>query len=372
MRDAGALRVLIVNLARGYGGPETRALSQARALQGSVERCAVAVARDSPLHQRLAAEGIPCEPITAGRSNPAVLVQLARVIRRGRYNVVDAQNIQSIFWGHLAAVLGRARGRVTTVHSDYGQEYTGIRRLGYRVIDGMMRPITRHFVNVTEHLQERAGRRAGRPRSTLIPNAVTVAAHPGAAKEPALLQEWGWAPSDFVVAVVGRLFAVKGQAHLIDALSKLDDLHQVKLLVVGDGPLRLELERHAARVGVAERVRFLGFRPDITRILQSVDCVCLPSLWELLPYAALEAAAQGRPIVATEVGGVPRLLSHGDTALLVPPADPAALAAAIRSLARDPAEARRLGEAAYTMVRDAYGEEEMLRRTLDVYRNAVT
>jgi glycosyltransferase involved in cell wall biosynthesis len=173
------------------------------------------------------------------------------------------------------------------------------------------------------------------------------------------------------VAVVGRLFEVKGQAYLVDAIAELRDLPHIKLVVVGDGPQLGELQGRVASLGADERVRFLGFRSDVPRLLASVDCVCLPSLWELLPYAALEAAAQALPIVATAVGGVPHLLKDQETALLVPPADAAALAAGIRTLAEDPEGARRLGQAAYEMVRASFGIEKMLAETLKVYRRAL-
>jgi glycosyltransferase involved in cell wall biosynthesis len=363
--------VLLVDLAKGYGGPESRVLSLASALQDSVERCAVAVTSGSPLHQRLLSDGIPCEPVSAGRSNPRLVLELSRTVRRGGYQVVDAHNIQSIFWGHLAALLGGARGRVTTVHSDYGQEYSGVRRALYPAVFQLLRPITRHFVQVTEPLQEIAELKGDGSRSTLIHNSVAVAEHPTSAKDLALIAEWGWAPSDFLVAVVGRLFEVKGQAYLVDAIAELRDLPHIKLVVVGDGPQLGELRGRVASLGVDERVRFLGFRSDVPRLLATVDCVCLPSLWELLPYAALEAAAQALPIVATAVGGVPHLLKDQETALLVPPANAAALAAGIRTLAEDPEGARRLGQAAYEMVRASFGIEKMLAETLRVYRRSL-
>jgi glycosyltransferase involved in cell wall biosynthesis len=370
-RAARVRRVLLVDLARGFGGCETRVISQAHALQGVVERCAVAVLRGRPLHQRLLREGIPCEPVSDTRLNPRVLSELRAVIRRGGYQVVDAHNIQSIFWGHLAALLAGAPGRITTMHSDYRQEYTGVRKRLYPLVYGLVRPITSHFVHVNHQLQEQAIQRGDGRRSTLIPNTVAIA-DPESQREPRRTSEWGFEQTDFVVAVVGRLFPVKGQAYAIDAMASLRDLPQVKLLLVGDGPQRAELAARAAALGLTGRVHFAGFRDDVTRLLQMVDCVCLPSLWENLPYAALEAAAQRLPIVATAVGGVPQFLDDGETALLVPPRDAGALAAAVRRLVEEPAIAARLGAAAHAMVRRSFGPDELLRKTLDVYDSVLT
>jgi glycosyltransferase involved in cell wall biosynthesis len=364
-------RVLLVNLAKGFGGAETRVYSQAQALQGAVEQCGVAVVHESPLHRRLRASGVNCEPISASRSDPRSLLQLWRVIRAGRYDIVDAHNIQSVFWGHLAALLAGVRGRVTTVHSNYAEEYTGIRRIGYSAVSRIMRGITSQFVQVTGLLHDQAqSARYGR-RSTVISNAVPVPENPPERKDPSVVAEWGWTADNFVVATVGRLFPVKGQSYLIDAMVHLQDLHHVRLLLVGDGPLRPELEATVASLGLAPRVHFTGFRQDVSQVLRGVDCVCLPSLWEVLPYAALEAAAFARPVVATAVGGIPDVFRDGETALLVPAQDGRALASALRYLAASPGEARRLGRAAYEMVRSSFSTDDLLRKTLQVYDRAL-
>jgi glycosyltransferase involved in cell wall biosynthesis len=364
-------RVLLVDLANGFGGVETRVCSQAQALQGRVEHCAVAVTRGSPLHQRLRAAGIECEPISASRTDPRLLRELWRVVRGGRYHVIDAHNIQSIFWGHLAGLLAGARGRVTTVHTEYAEEYTGVRGIAYPAVSRLMRAITSQFVQVTGILQERAELAGLGGRSTVINNAVAIPETVSGSKDPSVATEWGWTADDFVVAVVGRLFPVKGQSYMVDAMAQLQDVARVRLLLVGDGPLRAEMESTVASLGLGPRVRFTGFRQDVSRILRGVDCVCLPSLWENLPYAALEAAAYARPIVASAVGGVPAVFHDRETALLVPARDAHALAAAIRRLVASPAEARRLGLAAYEMVRRSFSNDELLRKTLEVYDRAV-
>jgi glycosyltransferase involved in cell wall biosynthesis len=123
----------------------------------------------------------------------------------------------------------------------------------------------------------------------------------------------------------------------------------------------------AAACGIAHRIYFTGFRQDVPRILASVDCVCIPSLSEALPYTLLEAAAWARPILATSVGGMATLLEDRNTALLVPPGDPAALAEGLRWMAQHPDEAGRIGMAAYELVRQSFSLEAMIEKTLQVY-----
>jgi glycosyltransferase involved in cell wall biosynthesis len=159
---------------------------------------------------------------------------------------------------------------------------------------------------------------------------------------------------------------------LLDAFGQLNDLPHVKLLVVGDGPLEPELKAQAAALGIQDRVVFTGFRQDIPDILQSIDCMCLASLSEALPYAVLEAASYARPLLVTEVGGLKTLLKHENTALMVPPQDAAALAKAIRWMLAQRESTVQIGVNAYDMVRNSFSVDTMIASILSVYDKAIT
>jgi glycosyltransferase involved in cell wall biosynthesis len=162
----------------------------------------------------------------------------------------------------------------------------------------------------------------------------------------------------------GRLTAQKGLHGALDAVAAVPG---VSLVLVGDGPEREALERRAAAAEVDGRVRFLGARPrdETIRLLAGAYAALLPSDWENLPHAAVEALAVGTPVVATAVGGVPEVVRNGENGLLVPPGDPDALAAALRRLLDEPGLRDRLAGAAAASVaglsRDAvYGRLEEL------------
>jgi glycosyltransferase involved in cell wall biosynthesis len=160
-----------------------------------------------------------------------------------------------------------------------------------------------------------------------------------------------------VVAVLGRLSPWKGQDVLIRAIAELDDAIALMCGAPWRGEERLERElRELARtLGVADRVRFLGFRDDLDVILGAVDAVAVPSTQpDPLPNAALEAAAAGRCVIAAAHGGLTEIVRHGETGLLVEPGDPAALAAAIAGA--DP----RLGEAAARDVAERFAPQRLL------------
>lgn len=365
-------RVLLIDLTWAFGGVETRVVSQAQALQQVVDHCAVAVLDGSPIHEHLQALGIPCEPLPPLRvRDPRLALAVRDVIRRGKYHIIDAQNVPAILWGHFGALFAGARGRVTTIHGDYRREYPGLKGIGYEAALWINSWMTRQYVTIVEMLQAKAVAQGNGERSSLIHNTVPVPNTLQIAKHTGLLAEWGFQPGDFVVGNVASLTPRKGHIHLLRALAQLDDLPQIKLLIVGDGPLRSQLEAQAAAAGVAERVHFAGFRRDIPRVLQAIDCFCMASLMEGLPYAMLEAGAYGRPLVMTAVGGIVGLLQHRTHALLVPPCDPQALAAALRELATQPTVARQLGQAAYTFIRDSFGSiQAMTEKTLQVYDRA--
>jgi glycosyltransferase involved in cell wall biosynthesis len=137
--------------------------------------------------------------------------------------------------------------------------------------------------------------------------------------------------------------------------------------VVGDGPLRDTLRDQARALGLDGAVRFLGAVPEAWRLLPHFDVFALPSRWEGMSNGLLEAMAAGRPIVATTAGGNPELITDGETGLLVPPEDPGALAAAIARLVRDPALARRLGDAARRRVEKDYTLDRMVSRMEALY-----
>jgi glycosyltransferase involved in cell wall biosynthesis len=191
-----------------------------------------------------------------------------------------------------------------------------------------------------------------------------------AAREPsAPTPETSGAP---VIGTVGRLEPQKGTCYLLDAFARLPpETGPAELWVIGGGPDLEPLRSQAQALGVAARVRFLGPRPDVPALLGRLDLFVLPSLWEGLPNAALEAMAARRAVVATNVDGTPEAVADGVTGLLVPPADADALARAIAILLRDPERRGTLAEAGRRRVEREFGMDRMVAETQQVYREAM-
>jgi glycosyltransferase involved in cell wall biosynthesis len=165
-----------------------------------------------------------------------------------------------------------------------------------------------------------------------------------------------------------RLEEQKGQDVLLDAAALLRDRGlDFMIALAGDGSLRASLEARAARLGLSERVMFLGQVEEIGPLLRAADVVVLPSRWEGLPLALLEALVRARPVVASEVGGVPEVIEDGVHGLLVPAGEPGALADALERLHRNPEAAEQLGVEGALRVSESYTWARVVERFEAVY-----
>ena len=358
-------RVLIVALSKYFGGADVRVLSLAAALHGQRDY-SVAVLADSPLHKRLAADGLNALPIVHRRGSPRVWHTLRQQIRLGGYQVIDAHNPQSQFWAHLAAPK-RAR-RISTVHSAYGPEHDhSLKGRAYESVLHLNHRQGVDFIVVSRAVQAYLVG-LGLPPGHLIFNSVSVPPHITQDKNQPLRSSLGWDASHLVLITTARLEPVKGLTYLIAAVAQLrDELPNLRCMIVGEGRERPAIEAQIQALGLQEQVRLLGFRRDVTDLLRASDVFVLPSLSEGLPFALLEAASEGLPLLASKVGGMAELLDQDQTGFLVPAASADALAAGIHHLAMHPLHRRRLGENAYALVKSRFNVDEMIRQTLTVY-----
>jgi glycosyltransferase involved in cell wall biosynthesis len=164
--------------------------------------------------------------------------------------------------------------------------------------------------------------------------------------------------------MAARLAQQKGHRFLVEAVPKVRD---AIFILAGDGPERDALEEQVRLLAVEDRVRFLGYRSDIPELLANSDALVLPSLYEGLPLAVLEAMAAGKPVVATSVGGTDEAVVDGETGFLVPPRDSDALAAAIRRVIQDDVLAQRLGANGRARVAAHFRVEAMVQQVAGVY-----
>lgn len=207
----------------------------------------------------------------------------------------------------------------------------------------------------------------------VIRNGVDLARFDGPPEGARIRHELGLGTRTRLVAVVSRLTRLKGLEQFLEAAAILSPrFPDARFLIVGetsphDGWYLTELQNMAGRLGLSERVIFTGLRGDVPALLSSVDVAVMPSLNEALSNVLLESMAAGAPVVATRVGGTPEALVDGETGLLVPPADAAALAASIATLLDNRELATRLGHAARQRIAERFSVDRMVHSTQDLY-----
>lgn len=294
----------------------------------------------------------------SGRTTPALAWRLRRLVRSTGADLVHA---------HLpyTGILARVSAGVPVVYTEHNLagSYATATRVANRIT------YSRHDLAIACSEPVRESLAAYPGEVVTIPNGVTCDVDPNSAT--AARAELGLDHGTPLVVHVGNIRAGKGHDNLVRATARLCESGFGGLVVsigVAHDPADLErLRADAATLGVDEHLTFLGRREDALAFTAACDVYVNPSEFEGLPVAVLEAMCLGRPIVATSVGGVPSVIRDGDTGLLVPPGDPAALAAAVRSLLDDPARAARLGKSA---ARHAHAELDlatMVRRVEAVY-----
>jgi L-malate glycosyltransferase len=343
---------------------------------GGFEPEVVCLLAGGPVADGLRRDGVPVDVLGLGRLYApralAGLLGLARRLRSRRVDVLHTYLVSANVYGTLAGRLAGV-GAVVTSRRDMG--FSRNRRLRLAE-EWLVNPLVDKVVAVSPAVAEATRRERGlrADQVVTIPNGVDlelfdVARHPRPEARARAMREWGLAEDELAVGTLGHLSPVKGHADFLEAAARIVARYpRTRFLLVGDGPLRAELEARARRLGLHERVVFAGESADVARVLALLDVVVLPSHTEGLSNVLLESMAMARPIVATSVGGNPDVLCDGTSGRLVPARDPAALAAAVVGLLEDPERARAMGSAARQAVERGFSRRRMVGAHEALYR----
>ncbi|MEK7178482.1 MAG: glycosyltransferase family 4 protein [Patescibacteria group bacterium] len=171
----------------------------------------------------------------------------------------------------------------------------------------------------------------------------------------------------FTVGTIAELHKIKGLDVLLTAWTKFKKKHEAKLVIIGDGEERQNLENMAKNMGIIDSIKFKGFVDNARLLLGGFDIFCLPSRSEGMPYALLEAGVAGKAIIATSVGGIPEIIESGTNGVLIPPDNPEVLFSTLVLLAQDKSLRERLGSNLKASIQEKFSFEQMSVKTFALY-----
>src|SRR6266571_4071602 len=293
------------------------------------------------------------------------LVKLYRLMRRQQPHIVHTHTAKAGFLGRLAA---RLAGVPLVVHTYHGHVlhgyYRPLKTQLLRRMEQTLAWLTDGVVTVSEQVKRELVTYGIAPpeKITVIPLGFDLEPFLGAQTQRGQFRrEFGLNNGARLVGIVGRLFPIKNHRLFLDAAARVAPREPAaRFVIVGDGVLRSEIEQQARALGIADRVLFTGWRRDLPRIYADLDVLIVSSDNEGTPVSAIEAMAASCPVVATRVGGLPDLITDGETGCLVSPRDPDGLATAVLGLLQDPQVASRMGQAARAVVRERFTIQRLI------------
>jgi glycosyltransferase involved in cell wall biosynthesis len=322
----------------------------------------------SVIAERARSAGIIVHPTRMrGEADLMAAYRIARLIARGRYNVVHMHTSHAHMLGCLACAFNRKPLCIVSRRVDFpiNRKPFGLPALKYRWrVD--------HYIAISEAVKRVLVSGGVAPdRISIVHSGVRPKPDPETRGE--IRGSLGIPDNAPLVGNVGALVDHKGQRYLIEAAPLvLRENPRVRFVIIGDGELRQPLESLASRLGVKDAIIFTGFQPDVARYVCGFDLFVAPSHMEGLNTSIIDAMMLQRPVVGTTAGGIPELICHGETGLLVPARDPRALAAAILELLKDPERARRLARGGYERVTREFTADRMCEGTIAVYEKLLS
>jgi len=299
------------------------------------------------------------------------LYKLYRFLRRSEYEIVQTHTSKAGFVGRLAAKLAGIPIILHTVHGfAFHEESRPLTLWFYATLERIASHWCDKIVTVSKFHRNWALKLGiGNEEKILaIPNGIPEERVVPKRSKEEIRKELNLT-KEIVILSIGRLAPQKGLEYLIKSIPILFTKikKSFKVLLVGEGPLENYLKNLVKTLGIEQYVKFVGFRNDIGNLLSISDIVVLPSLWEGLSIALLEAVAAGKPIITTTIGGNLEVVKNEESALLVPPKSPVSIAEAIIRLIDNRDLAIKLGDQARKTYQDIYTEEKMLNKYIELY-----
>jgi glycosyltransferase involved in cell wall biosynthesis len=368
--SARPVRVVYLAHTLAVGGAEEMLLNLVRYLPPQFERAVVCIDRPGPIGAEIEKTGVEFHSLglQPGLRRPADLLRLQQFLHTLEPTIVHTFLLTASLYGRFAAMLARVPVVIGTEVNIYERKQW-LHRIAERWLMHGTDAVIASAGSVRDFYVEQIG--ADPAKVPVIYNAVDWSQLHATTGRSELRAQLGIPDAAPAAAIIARLTEQKAHRVLFDALASRDDLRDLHVIVVGDGELRDALTQQVERLGLAARVHFVGARRDLGNILGAVDMFLMPSLWEGLPLSLVLAMGAGLPVVASRVAGIPEVVEHGVTGILVRPGETADLADAIARLVREPALRRSLGDAGRDFVRPRFGADGYIASITALYERLV-
>ena len=299
------------------------------------------------------------------------LWELVHLFRREQFDIVHTHTSKAGFLGRIAARCSGVPYVVHTIHNNAVNEYMSIfERQLFLSLEKIVLPLTDWFITVSELNRNQISELGllKLERSQTVYSGIDYSQLDRLSDLTSKRQALK-IPNDYqTIVMVARLMPQKAPDLLISAFTQvLDQCPRTLLILVGDGPLRQDLETQARDLDLVENIRFLGFRDDVPEILKLADIFALSSLWEGLGRSMTEAMLLGKPVVAPNIYGIPEIVHHNKTGLLFPVGDVNQLATLLIHLLQHPEEQIRLGQNAKRLTRKLFDAKDMVKQIEQIY-----
>lgn len=290
------------------------------------------------------------------------ILKIITVIKKGKYDIVHVHLFPANLFAAIASLfLPKGIKWIFSEHNVYNRR----REFKiFKILDNFTYSRYSKIICVSKQVESALSNwmPSVKGKTKVIPNAVLVPEY----LNPCPIKTYD-------ILFVGRLTQAKGVDILLKAVKILKNKYSknLKIAIVGDGPLKENLNNLAVELGVNEEVRFLGVRKDIGKLMESSNIFILPSRWEGLPMVILEAMSRGMGIIATKVGGIPEVIENGKEGILISPEDPEILAQTINKLLENEELRKNISQAAYKKVKDKFSIKAYFTHMLDFYSSLI-
>ncbi|MBI5970725.1 MAG: glycosyltransferase family 4 protein [Deltaproteobacteria bacterium] len=359
------LTILHTESSIGWGGQENRTLQECVWLKRLGARPIVLCKPDARLKERAEAAGIETRSHRlASNRDLSALRYILRLVKDEGVDVISTHSGDDSLIGAIAGRLSRRKPAIVRT-----------RHLALPITSKITYLFAHKVVTVSEYVRRYLCEDKGiaEHRVVAIPTGVDLERFDPEKTPDTLRPELGISPDTPVAGTIAILRRKKGHHVLLDAIPLvLKEAPDALFLFAGDGPQRENIEKKTEELGVKGSVRLLGLRKDVPTVLKGIDLFVLPTLQEALGTSLIEASAMKKAVVAANSGGVSETIVNGKTGILVPPEDPAALAAAIIMLLKDRGARKTMGEAGRRMVEEKYTTERMGKAMFALYSELVS